>query len=127
MKDYRKLTVWYEAHSLVLHLYQATASFPSTERFGLTSQIRRAGASIPANIAEGCGRGTDTELVRFVQIASGSASELDYHLFLAHDLQLLNDADYHNAVTQLTVVRKKLTAFHQQLRADIASQKAKSQ
>ena len=77
MKDFRKLSVWGKAHSLVIEIYKITASFPKSETFGLTSQIRRATASIPANIAEGCGRDGQADLARFLQIALGSASELD--------------------------------------------------
>lgn len=80
MKDFRKLQIWEKSHVLVLSVYKQTKSFPKEELFGLTSQIRRAAASIPANIAEGCGRGSDAELARFAQISMGSASELEYHI-----------------------------------------------
>ena len=83
MQDFRQLKVWRKAHSLALAIYKGTVRFPRTELYGLTSQIRRACVSIPANIAEGCGRGGDPELGRFLQIAMGSASELEYHLLLA--------------------------------------------
>jgi four helix bundle protein len=86
VKDFRKQKVWQKAHDLALEVYRVTEAFPKTELFGLTSQIRRAGVSIPANIAEGCGRDTDADFSRFLQIAMGSASELEYHLLLAHDL-----------------------------------------
>ena len=94
MKDYRQLKVWERSHRLTVTLYRVTARFPAEERYGLTSQIRRAAASIPANIAEGCGRDGDAELARFCRIASGSASELDYHLLLAKELGLLGDNSY---------------------------------
>jgi four helix bundle protein len=80
MKDFRDLKVWGKAHELALSCYSATSPFPKQEMFGLTSQIRRASSSIPANIAEGCGRRGNGELHRFLQIAMGSASELEYHL-----------------------------------------------
>jgi len=80
VKAFRDLKVWEKAHQLTLQVYKATAPFPKEEMYGLTSQIRRAAASIPANIAEGCGRSSDAELGRFLQIAMGSASELEYHL-----------------------------------------------
>src|SRR6184192_1687167 len=94
MKDFRELKVWQKSHHLTLLIYKVTASFPREEVYGLTSQIRRACASIPANIAEGCGRTGKAELGRFLQVSMGSASELEYHLLLAHDLGHLNDADY---------------------------------
>jgi four helix bundle protein len=89
MKDFRELNVWQKAHRQTLAAYAATASFPVEERFGLTSQIRRCSASIAANIAEGCGRRGNGEFHRFLQIAAGSASELEYHFLLAHDLGYL--------------------------------------
>ena len=86
--------------------------------YGLTSQIRRSCASIPANIAEGCGRGGDAELARFLQIAMGSASELEYHLLLAHDLGFLNDSVYDELTREVSEVKRMLTSFLQKLKAD---------
>jgi four helix bundle protein len=94
MQDFRQLKIWERAHQLTLAVYSNTASFPHEERYGLTSQIRRVAVSIPANLAEGCGRGGDADFRRFVQIAMGSACELEYHLLLACDLKLLKAADY---------------------------------
>jgi four helix bundle protein len=88
MGDCRKLNVWNRAHKLALASYRATLRFTAIERFGLTSQIRRAAASIPANIAEGCGRRTDGQFRHLVRIALGSATELEYQLLLARDLKL---------------------------------------
>ena len=89
MKDFRDLKVWRKAHELTLAAYKATTAFPSDEKYGLTSQIRRCSASIAANIAEGCGRRGNGEFHRFLQVATGSASELEYHFLLARDLHLL--------------------------------------
>ncbi len=94
MKNFRDLRVWQEAHRLTLEVYAATKSFPRDELFGLTSQIRRAAVSIEANLAEGCGRGSDGELQRFAHIAMGSASELECHLVIALDLGLLKREAY---------------------------------
>jgi four helix bundle protein len=94
MQDFRKLVVWRKAHELTTGLYLLTASFPREEVYGLTSQIRRAASSVPANIAEGCGRGGNAELARFLRIAMGSASELEYHLLLARNLHYLAEKDY---------------------------------
>ncbi len=80
MQNYEDLQVWRKAHSLTLQIYRDTRCFPSDERFGLTSQIRRSCSSIGANLAEGCGRRSDPEMARFVQIAMGSGAELSYHL-----------------------------------------------
>jgi four helix bundle protein len=88
MEDFKNLKVWSKARGLTLAVYQGTRTFPKDEIYGLTSQIRRASASIGANIAEGCGRRSDPEMRRFVQIARGSANELEYHLLLAKDRML---------------------------------------
>ena len=118
MKDFRQLRVWEKAHHLTLAVYKATAAFPRAELYGLTSQTRRACVSIPANIAGGCGRSGDAELARFLQIAMGSASELEYHLLLARDLNLLNSSDYEHLANGVTEVKRMLTSFIQKLRAD---------
>jgi four helix bundle protein len=92
VKDFKDLRVWSKAHSLTIDVYKATRPFPKEELFGITSQMRRAASSIGANIAEGTGRKSDGELTRFLHIARGSAAELEYHLLLAHDLDLLSEA-----------------------------------
>jgi four helix bundle protein len=101
MKDFRRLKVWEGAHVLTLDVYKAMARFPREELYGLTSQLRRCSASMGANIAEGCGKEGNRELHRFLQIASGSASEPDYHLLLARDLNFLADSDYQKITKQL--------------------------
>jgi four helix bundle protein len=116
--DYRSLKVWERAHHLTLLVYKVTASFPSDERYGLTSQLRRSAASIPANIAEGCGRNSDAELARFCRIALGSANELGYHLLLARDLGYLQPDTYSPATTEVEQVRRMLAAFIEAVVAD---------
>src|SRR5262249_39798967 len=118
MKDFRDIKVWLKGHELTLQLYKETQRFPKDELYGLTSQIRRASSSIQANIAEGCGRGTDSELRQFLQIAMGSASELEYHLLLARDLGYLEATKYESLNNQVTEVKRMLTAFIQKLKAD---------
>jgi len=118
MRNYRELIVWQKAHQTTLMVYRITAMFPKDELYGLTSQIRRASASIPANIAEGSGRESEAEFGRFLQIAAGSASELDYHLLLAHDLKFINEVDYVAVTDILTEVRKMLTALLKRLKAN---------
>ena len=86
MQDFRKLVVWQKSHAVTLAVYRFTKAFPADERFGLTSQMRRAASSIGANLAEGSSRGSDTDFARFVQISVGSASEMECHLMLARDL-----------------------------------------
>ena len=105
------MRVWTSAHELTLALYRATRAFPNEERYGLTAQIRRAAVSIGANIAEGCGRRGRKDLSRFLVIASGSASELDYHLIGAVDLALINRTACKPLADTLATVRRMLATF----------------
>ena len=116
MKDFRKLEVWQKSYQITLDVYQATKSFPKEEMFGLTSQMRRAAVSIPSNIAEGCGRDGDAELARFSVISMGSASELEYHFLLAHDLNFFDDVTYNSLNNDLNEVRRMLNVFIQRLK-----------
>jgi four helix bundle protein len=118
MKDFKKQKVWQRSHQLTLDIYKATSNFPREELYGLTNQIRRACASIPANIAEGCGRSSEADFSRFLQIAMGSATELEYHLLLAYDLGILNDTDYENLSRETIEVKQMLTSFIKKLKAD---------
>jgi four helix bundle protein len=118
MKDFRDLKVWERAHQLTLDVYSLTASFPRHELYGLTSQIRRCAVSIGANIAEGCGKRGNNEFQRFLQIASGSASELDYHLLLAKDLGFMPPDAYQQLLRHLTQLRKMLTSLLQKVDSD---------
>ena len=118
MRDFRELKVWGKAHQLTLTLYQVTRSFPKDELYGLTSQIRRSAASIGANIAEGCGMRGKKELARYLVVASGSASELEYHLLLAADLKLVDSAIYKQLGSSLTEVRRMLAGFIRTLTAN---------
>lgn len=111
MKDFRKLKVWEQAHSLILDVYRLTKSFPKDELYGLSSQMRRCGGSIGANIAEGCGKRGNGEFQRFLQIASGSASELDYHFLLSRDLGYLPEAEYRRVAESLLKLRRMLTSL----------------
>jgi four helix bundle protein len=121
MRNFKELRVWDEAHKLTVQLYQDTEDFPRKEMFGLTSQIRRAAASIGANLAEGCGRQSEGEFSRFIQIAMGSASELEYHLLLSRDLEFLTKSAYERAQTQLTRVRKMLSSLLQTVQSSRTS------
>ena len=116
MRNHEELEVWQKAHQLTLNVYRATEGFPRSEVFGLSSQLRRAAASIGANLAEGCGRWSDGELARYVQISMGSASEVQNHLRLAKDLGFVDAVKYASLNSDLTSVRQMLTAFLQRLR-----------
>ena len=118
MRAFRELKIWQKSHQLVLDVYIATREFPREEMYGLTSQIRRAASSVPANIAEGCGRNSTPDFPRFLHMAAGSASELEYHLELARDLGLLEPPTYGQLETQVTEVKRMLSAFTAKLKAD---------
>ena len=120
MKDFRNLEVWQKAHQLTLEVYRATKGFPVDERFGLTSQIRRSGASITANIAEGCGRGSNSEFRHYLQMAMGSASELEYHLLLSRDLAYLEEARHVPLHNEAIRVKKMLSALLDKIDRDRA-------
>jgi four helix bundle protein len=119
MEDFKDLKVWTKAHELTLAVYRQTRVFPKEEMYGLTSQLRRAAASIGANIAEGCGRRSDGEMKRFLQIARGSASELEYHFVLARDLQLLGKDEFKNLEGKVLEVQRMLASLVQRLQASV--------
>jgi four helix bundle protein len=111
LKDFKELRVWQKSHELALVVYESSKSFPREEIFGLTSQIRRAAVSIGANIAEGCGRRSDGEFARFLQIARGSASEVENHLLLARDLKYLAGGKHAELTNRLIEVQRMLTSL----------------
>ena len=117
MQDFRKLNVWHKAHQLTLDVYAATRRFPKDELYGLSSQTRRAAASIPANIAEGCGRDGGADFARFLQIAVGSASELEYHLLLARDLHFLSDPIWQDLSTSAIEVKQMLASLMKKVKS----------
>ncbi|MEP6719694.1 MAG: four helix bundle protein [bacterium] len=118
MRDFRQIKVWEKAHALTLEIYQATARFPKEELYGLTSQLRRAAASIAANIAEGFGRGGNTELARFLQIGLGSAYEVEYHALLARDLGFIRADAYGELEGRIIEVKRMLAALLLKVRSE---------
>ena len=111
MQDFKKLKVWEKSHQLTLATYKATTTFPREEVYGLTSQLRRACASIPANIAEGCGKNSDAELARHARVSMGSGSELSYYLILAHDLGYMPHVRRDERQDALSEVRRMLASL----------------
>lgn len=111
MIDYRKYVVWQKSHLLVLEIYALTSNFPKSEQFNLISQINRAAVSIPTNIAEGCGRQTQKELVRFLYIASGSSHELEYLIFLATELKYVSEEKSTATMSSISEIKKMLAAL----------------
>jgi four helix bundle protein len=118
MKDFRSLRVRQKSHELALAVYGATRGFPCAVRYGLTSQIRRAGVAISANLAGGCGRSGDRELARFVSIAMGSATELEYELLLARDLGYLEEPTHGDLAARVVETKKMLASLLRSLRAE---------
>jgi four helix bundle protein len=106
MKDFRKLIVWEKAHQLTLKDYKITEDFPREELYGLTSQIRRAVTSIPTNIAEGCARSSDADFARFLYIALGSTSELEYLILLVQDLRFIKKESYIELNNEINEIKK---------------------
>lgn len=118
MRDFKTLKVWQKAHQLTLDVYRQTKDFPTEERFGLTSQLRRSAASVPSAIAEGCGHSSEREFGRYCNIAAASASETEYPLYLARDLGYL-PADVHRQLdSQVNEVKRMLTGLIQKLTAN---------
>jgi four helix bundle protein len=118
MRDFRELKVWQKAHQVALEVYRHSKTFPADERFGLTVHLRKSAISVPSNITEGCGRSGDKELARFLSIAAGSASELEYQLLLAHDLGYLSQDNHSQLTNQVAEVRRMLFRFMQTLNAE---------
>jgi four helix bundle protein len=118
MQNFRDLKVWNKSHAVTLDIYAVTKKFPASERYGLTSQMRRAAASVPSNIAEGCVRSSDADFARFLHVALGSASELEYFALLARDLDMLPVAEYERVLASTQEVERMLTALLVRLKAD---------
>jgi four helix bundle protein len=117
MQSFRSLGVWEKAHRLTLDVYASSKTFPRDEIYGLTSQMRRASASIGMNIAEGCCRKGNVEMGRFLQIAMGSASEVEYQLLLAHDLNYLQNPEYERLSAQAVEIKRMLSSLMQKVKA----------
>lgn len=114
--DHKKLDVWKKSMDLVTVVYQITNSFPKEEKFGLTSQIRRASVSIPTNIAEGCGRNSDAQLINFLNISRGSASELETLFLISNRLNFLSNENLDHLVKQIKTIEKQLFSLMRKLK-----------
>jgi len=119
MQNYKDLKVWEKAHMLTLSVYKETQQFPGEEKFGLTSQLRRASSSIPANIAEGCGKSTNAEFRHFLNIALGSANEVEYLLLLAKDLRYLQEENFNALTGDINSIRAMLIALIAKVKATL--------
>ena len=108
MRNFRKYQVWELGHQITLDVYKLTKCFPKEEQYGLTSQMRRASSSVPANIAEGCGRESEAEFKRFLVIANGSATELEYFLILVKDLNFVSEIDINDLAIKVDQLKRSL-------------------
>tara|TARA_R110002051_G_scaffold325867_1_gene432509 strand:- start:34599 stop:34946 length:348 start_codon:yes stop_codon:yes gene_type:complete len=109
MRDYKKYNVWELGHEITLMIYKLTSTFPKEEIYALTSQMRRASYSIPSNVAEGCGRDSDQEFKRYLTIARGSATELEYFLLLVKDLGFISQEDFEIQADKVNKVKRSLS------------------
>jgi four helix bundle protein len=124
VEDFKNLGVWCRAYELALIIYHKTRCFPKEETYGLTSQMRRAAASVGANIAEGCGRRSDAEMKRFLQVARGSANELEFHLLLARDLRFLSIAEFKEMEARVLEVQRMLASLVKRLQSQLEARRS---
>jgi len=117
MQNYRQLSVWRKAHDAALKIHRLSSEIPRQDNTGLIGQIRRAAQSIPTNIAEGCSRGSDPDFAKFIQIAIGSASELEYHLHFAVDANLIPRVEFEARHVEVIEVRRMLIGLLKKLRS----------
>ncbi|MGB9591790.1 MAG: four helix bundle protein [Candidatus Kryptoniota bacterium] len=115
-KGFRRLNIWQESHEFAIMVYKATEKFPKEEKFGLTSQIRRAAFSVPANIVEGYAYGSNKKFLQFLDIATGSLAETEYYLLLAKDLNFLEKREYGALEEKRAKVGAYLNKFKQAVR-----------
>jgi four helix bundle protein len=125
MRPHHNLDVWQKAVDFVIDIYQATEGFPKEEKFGLTSQLRRAAVSIPANVAEGAGRKSEKEFLQFLSIAQGSASEVETELVIAFRLEFIDKSKYNRLLESLDDISRMLTGLSNHLRRKIQSRESR--
>ena len=121
--NFKNLNIWKLSRELVKEIYLITKKFPADERFGLTSQIRRCAVSIPSNIAEGCGRGTDRQLAHFLDISVGSSCELESHLYLCFDLDYINETDLENFTSKVVSIRRMTLRFQARYKSNLLEER----
>jgi len=116
MQNYKDLKVWEKAHQFTLKVYEATKLFPKEELYSLTNQLRRATSSIPANIAEGCGKNSQAEFAHFLNISLGSANESEYFLILSKDLKYLDENIFETLIKIINEIKAMLIALISKVR-----------
>jgi four helix bundle protein len=115
MRNFLNLEIWKKSHQLTLKIYKTTKHFPKEETFGLTSQMRRSSSSIPTNIAEGCGRNSNPQLANFLQIVSGSCSELQYQIILSKELSYITEEVFYELHADVIDVRRMIFGYRDKL------------
>jgi four helix bundle protein len=110
-QDFKNLKVWQEARELVKDIYQITEKFPMNEQYAMTQQMRRAVTSIPANIAEGCGKNSQKELARYLNIANGSVKEIENFLLLSNDLGYINNLQLGELSEKVNQIGKMISSL----------------
>jgi four helix bundle protein len=121
MSDFRKLVIWSLSMELVKDIYSFTSNFPEVEKFGLVSQMRRSAVSIPSNIAEGCGRGSEPDFKRFLEIALGSSFELETQIQLSLLLGFSDNEASNIIIAKLTGLQKQLNNLISKIKRDISN------
>ena len=121
MQSFHEVKVWDKAHQLAVHLHRITAGFPEVERLGLQRQMRKAAVAVPSKIAEGCGRPSEREFLRYLESAKCSANDLEYKILLAHELELLQGEDHLALQNGITEVQKMLYGFIKTVRGRAAA------
>lgn len=124
MHPFREVKVWEKSHQVGLRVYKATAGFPPSEQHQMVAQLRRLAIAVPSKIAEGCGRGSDKDLARFLENARGLASELEYQILIARALEYLDEEEHAALTEELTEVQKMLSGFIRAVRARLEEAKA---
>ncbi len=115
MHDFKKLKIWQKGREFAREIYLTVSNFPTEERFALTSQMKRAAVSIPSNIAEGAGRRTSKDFARFLDIANGSAFELETQIYLAFDLRYIDKAKLNNLIEKIEEIEKMIFGFKKKM------------
>lgn len=110
-QKYTELEVWKHARELASYIYELTATYPKSEQFGITSQIRRSAVSIPSNVAEGCGRQHNKETIQFLSIARGSLFELETQLYISKDLKFIDELQLTTSLNKIETLGKLLNGF----------------
>ena len=116
MRDFKKYDIWKLSHLLTIEVFKLTETFPNSEKYNLVSQMQRAAYSIPSNFSEGCGRDSDKDFNRFLQICLGSAHELEYFFILTKDLNYINQENYESLNDQINIIKKKLFSLSNKLK-----------